>query len=96
MGVMGRNLLSITDTEYDLAHGVIRFLFPNDDCAKANMAYWAGSSPVTEVELIDRVRGQDAGDPRTGQAKREHACCAVRHRRYHDAHDTGGQARRHR
>jgi tetratricopeptide (TPR) repeat protein len=51
MGVMGRNLLSITDTEYDLAHGVIRFLFPNDDCAKANMAYWAGSSPVTEVEL---------------------------------------------
>src|ERR1019366_9344833 len=35
MGVMGRNLLSFTDTEYDLAHGVIRFLLPNDDCAKA-------------------------------------------------------------
>ena len=52
MGVMGRNLLSFTDTEYDLAHGVIRFQFPNDDCAKANMAYWADSSPVTEIDLV--------------------------------------------
>jgi tetratricopeptide (TPR) repeat protein len=56
MGVMGRNLLSFTDTEYDLAHGVIRFLLPNDDCAKANMAYWAGSSPVTEVDLMTELR----------------------------------------
>ena len=52
MGLMGRNLLSFTDTEYDLAHGVIRFMIPNDDCAKANMAYWAGTTPVTEIELV--------------------------------------------
>ena len=52
IGVMGQNLLSFTDTEYDLAHGVIRFQFPNDDCAKANMAYWADSSPVTEIDLV--------------------------------------------
>ncbi len=51
MGFMGRNILSNTDTEYDLAHGVIRFVFPSDDCARANMAYWAGSSPVGVVEL---------------------------------------------
>lgn len=51
MGLMGRNLLSFTDTEYDLAHGVIRFHFPNDDCAKANMAYWAGTTPVTVLDL---------------------------------------------
>jgi tetratricopeptide (TPR) repeat protein/predicted aspartyl protease len=52
MGLMGRNLLSFTDTEYDLAHGAIRFLLPNDDCARSNMAYWAGSTPVTEIELL--------------------------------------------
>jgi tetratricopeptide (TPR) repeat protein len=58
MGLMGRNLLSFTDTEYDLAHGVIRFLFPNDDCAKANMAYWAGSAPVTEIDLLSGFRAR--------------------------------------
>ncbi len=51
MGLMGRNLLSFTDTEYDLANGLIRFSFPNDDCAKANLAYWAGASHVTEIDL---------------------------------------------
>lgn len=56
MGLMGRNMLSFTDTEYDLAHGVIRFLFPSDGCAKANMAYWAGSSPVTEIDLVTEFR----------------------------------------
>jgi tetratricopeptide (TPR) repeat protein len=52
LGLMGRNLLSFTDTEYDLAHGMIRFLAPNSDCSGANMAYWAGSSPVTVIDLI--------------------------------------------
>ncbi len=52
MGLMGRNILGFTDTEYDLAHGVIRFIVANDDCAKANMAYWAGDTPVSEVELV--------------------------------------------
>lgn len=52
MGLMGRNILAFTDTEYDLAHGVIRFHFPNDDCDEAGMAYWAGSTPVTELELV--------------------------------------------
>lgn len=53
MGLIGRNILGFADTEYDLAHGVIRFVSPNDDCRKSNMAYWAGATPVTEVELID-------------------------------------------
>ncbi|MDQ2928433.1 MAG: retroviral-like aspartic protease family protein, partial [Pseudomonadota bacterium] len=52
MGLMGRNLLSFADAEYDLAHGVIRLIVPSDGCAKANMAYWAGSSPVSEIDLI--------------------------------------------
>jgi tetratricopeptide (TPR) repeat protein len=52
MGIIGRNILSLADTEYDLAHGVIRLVFPNEDCADANMAYWAGDQPVTRVELL--------------------------------------------
>ncbi len=56
MGIMGRNILAFTDTEYDLAHGIIRILFPTDDCAKMSMAYWAGAAPVTEVELVSEYR----------------------------------------
>jgi tetratricopeptide (TPR) repeat protein/predicted aspartyl protease len=52
MGAIGRNILSMADTEYDLAHGAIRFVFPNDDCANANMAYWADTLPVSEVDLM--------------------------------------------
>jgi tetratricopeptide (TPR) repeat protein/predicted aspartyl protease len=52
MGIIGRNILSLADTEYDLAHGVIRLVFPNDDCADANMAYWAGNQPVTQIDLL--------------------------------------------
>lgn len=57
MGLLGRNILSHTDTEYDLAHGVIRFVYPGDGCAKANMAYWAGNAPVSVIDL-------DNTDPR--------------------------------
>ena len=56
MGLMGRNILSVFDTEYDLAHGMIRFVMPNDDCGNANMAYWAGDTPVSEIELIRENR----------------------------------------
>ncbi len=56
MGLLGRNILAFTDTEYDLAHGVIRFVFPNDDCDKSNMAYWAGDTPVSEVDLLPEFR----------------------------------------
>ncbi len=58
MGLIGRNILSASDTEYDLGHGVIRFLFPNDDCARSNMAYWAGSSPVTAIDLVIDYRSK--------------------------------------
>ncbi len=56
MGMMGRNMLSFTDTEYDLAHGMIRFVFPRGDCSKTNMAYWAGETPVSEVTLMHEYR----------------------------------------
>ena len=52
MGLLGRNFLAATDIEYDLAHGAIRLVWPSDECGKANMAYWAGDTPVSEIDLI--------------------------------------------
>ena len=64
MGVIGRNLLNFADTEYDLAHGMIRFVFPNDECTKTSMAYWADDpATVASVDLLhdfDRTFGRQA------------------------------------
>ncbi len=57
MGLIGRNLLGFADTEYDLAHGMIRFMFPEGDCEKTNMAYWA-SDPAT-VARVDLLSEDD-------------------------------------
>jgi predicted aspartyl protease len=51
MGVLGRNFLSMADTEYDLAHGVVRLMFPKGECKDINFAYWAGDAPVNVVPL---------------------------------------------
>jgi len=51
MGVMGRNILSFSDTEYDLANGVIRFVRHDGECSNTNLAYWANGRPVTELGL---------------------------------------------
>ncbi|MBX9900697.1 MAG: retroviral-like aspartic protease family protein [Burkholderiaceae bacterium] len=50
-GILGRNILAIADTEYDLAHGVVRLSFPKGDCKKNNFAYWAGEAPVIVAPL---------------------------------------------
>ena len=52
MGLLGRNILAITDIEYDLAHGAIRLMFPKGDCGDMGMAYWAGDKPVSELRLL--------------------------------------------
>ncbi len=49
-GVLGQNLLSLGDVEYDLANGAIRLMRPHD-CGKAAMVYWAGSNPWSVVDL---------------------------------------------
>lgn len=56
MGILGRNFLSVADTEYDLAHGVVRLMFPKGDCEKVDFAYWAGDAPVIETELDNSHR----------------------------------------
>lgn len=60
-GYLGRNFLSGVDTEYDLANGVVRLMFPTGDCEKTNLAYWAGDAPViTEPLTKPRFRGDTA------------------------------------
>jgi predicted aspartyl protease/tetratricopeptide (TPR) repeat protein len=61
MGVLGRNFLSMADAEYDLAHGVVRLMFPKGDCDKVGFAYWAGEAPVIETELENNYRENNNG-----------------------------------
>ena len=56
MGLLGRNILSFADTEYDLAHGMIHLVVPSDECEKSNMAYWAAGMQVAELPLLHAFR----------------------------------------
>src|SRR4029453_19609646 len=60
MGILGRNILSVADTEYDLAHGVVRLSVPKGDCDKTDFAYWAGQAPVVVVPLEEKDRRDTA------------------------------------
>jgi tetratricopeptide (TPR) repeat protein len=50
VGLLGQNVFSIGDVEYDLSGGVIR-LMHEDDCGKANLAYWAPGQPYSMIEI---------------------------------------------
>jgi predicted aspartyl protease/cytochrome c-type biogenesis protein CcmH/NrfG len=54
VGLLGQNFLSIGDVEYDLRHGAVRLLRAQG-CKVDDLAYWAGSSPVTIIPLEDRT-----------------------------------------
>ncbi len=54
-GLLGRNVLSATDTEYDLANGLLRMVLPKGDCRDAMLATWAGEAPVVVVPLASRA-----------------------------------------
>lgn len=60
MGILGRNILAAADTEYDLAHGVVRLSFPKGDCESTNFAHWAGEAPVVVLPLEGRWRNDTA------------------------------------
>ncbi len=51
-GILGRNFLSGADTEYDLARGMVRLMFPNGDCEKTQLVYWAGEAPIISERLL--------------------------------------------
>lgn len=58
VGLLGQNVLRISDVEYDLADGIVRFFKPID-CERQALAYWATSTPYSFVEL----RSMDAFQP---------------------------------
>ena len=51
MGLLGRNILSFEDTEYDFAHGVVRFVGRDGDCSGAHLAYWDKDDAASEIRL---------------------------------------------
>jgi tetratricopeptide (TPR) repeat protein/predicted aspartyl protease len=63
VGLLGQNVLQMGDVEYDLAQGVIR-LMKAEDCRKAQLAYWAGTSQdysVIDIEPTSRARWHTIG-----------------------------------
>jgi tetratricopeptide (TPR) repeat protein len=51
IGLLGQNVLGLADVEYDLGNGSVRIVQPGEDCKSANLAYWAGSRPYSEIDL---------------------------------------------
>lgn len=51
VGLLGQNFLGLDDAEYDLAHGAIRLMKPKGCDRNTNFAYWAGSLPVSELDI---------------------------------------------
>lgn len=49
-GLIGRNLLAIEDTEFDLASGSVKLIRPHD-CGAMAIAYWAAGKPFFTAPL---------------------------------------------
>lgn len=49
-GLIGRNILGIADTEFDLANGSVKLVNAHN-CAKSALAYWAPGKPFFTVPL---------------------------------------------
>lgn len=65
-GLIGQNVLSLFDTEYDIGNGMVRLMQPSEACrqAGANLAYWADGKPigVVDVRPIDSEQRHLKGD----------------------------------
>jgi tetratricopeptide (TPR) repeat protein len=60
-GVIGQNLFSHFDVEYDLARGVVR-LFRSEDCEKQFLAYWVAHGQAYSAMEINKL---ERGSPHT-------------------------------
>jgi tetratricopeptide (TPR) repeat protein len=49
-GLLGENVLSILDVDYDLANGMLRIIRPKD-CGRSALAYWAGDGAFSMLEI---------------------------------------------
>jgi tetratricopeptide (TPR) repeat protein/predicted aspartyl protease len=56
VGLLGQNVLAIMDTEFDLAHGMIR-LMRSENCSKANLAYWV--KPGEAYSVVETESSQE-------------------------------------
>lgn len=61
-GLIGQNVLSVADVEYDLSGGMVRLMRPRG-CDDANLAYWAAAGAPVSVVPLDFA----SGDPRTAR-----------------------------
>ena len=64
-GLLGQNVLGMTDVEYDLGEGVMRLALPvGDGCGSFNLAYWTenGQSVVLPLEARDSQTDQTRGE----------------------------------
>src|SRR5262249_39453662 len=63
VGLLGQNVLSIADVEYDLANGLIRLVRPKGDCKRTSLAYWADAAgkPYSALD----IESATAGEPHT-------------------------------
>lgn len=52
-GLLGQNVLSLFDTEYDIGNGMLRLMKPSEACrsARDGLAYWAGDKTVSMVDV---------------------------------------------
>jgi len=57
-GLIGRNILALADTEFDLANGSVK-LIKKHGCGNGSLAYWTGGKPWFTVPLLPNP---DAGD----------------------------------
>jgi predicted aspartyl protease/tetratricopeptide (TPR) repeat protein len=55
-GLIGQNLLSHFDVEYDLAKGAIR-LFKPEGCSRTKLAYWTGEQSFSLMDINTIERG---------------------------------------
>lgn len=59
-GLIGRDLLSSADVEYDLANGIIRFV-KLQECGESSPVYWKSGSPVNTLPIIGGEGSSNAG-----------------------------------
>jgi tetratricopeptide (TPR) repeat protein/predicted aspartyl protease len=64
VGLLGQNVFSLGDVEYDLANGVIR-LWRTKDCGNAALAYWT-KDPALTYSVIDIERASQEQPHTTG------------------------------
>ncbi len=63
-GVIGENILSPFDVEYDFANGVMRF-FRAEGCGDANLAYWSSGKALSRLSLDAPGSGRYVSQLRT-------------------------------